>query len=102
MPKDVINWKVLQQSTWSWIGLILAVIVLAIVVSKIRALFWGDEDPAGDVRQLVQGAEEMRRTGALTEAEFRSIQSRAARRAVEVTLAQRGQSLPESKPASTE
>jgi hypothetical protein len=85
-----------------WIGLIVAIVVLAVVIKKIRALFWGDEDPAGDVHQLVEGAEEMRRTGALTEAEFRSIQSRAARRAVEVTLAQRGQTLPAGKAASTE
>jgi len=99
---DVINWKLLQESTWLWIGLIVAIVILAFVVAKIRALFWGDEDPAGDVHQLVEGAEEMRRTGALTEAEFRSIQSRAARRAVEVTLAQRGQTLPAGKATSTE
>jgi hypothetical protein len=103
MPKqDVIHWNMLQESTWLWIGLIVAIVVLAFAVQKIRALFWGDEDPAGDVQQLVEGAEEMRRTGALTEAEFRSIQSRAARRAVEVTLAQRGESLPAGKTTSTE
>ena len=99
---DVINWKLLQESTWLWIGLIVAIVILAFVVAKIRALFWGDEDPAGDVQLLVEGAEEMRRTGALTEAEFRSIQSRAARRAVEVSLAQRGQTLPVGKTTSTE
>jgi hypothetical protein len=92
----------LQDAAPRWIGLIVAIVVLAVVVKKIRALFWGDEDPAGDVQLLVEGAEEMRRTGALTEAEFRSIQSRAARRAVEVTLAQRGQTLPAGKPTSTE
>ena len=102
MPKENFDWKLLEQSTGAWIGLIVAIVILAIVVVRIRALFWGDEDPAGDVQQLVQGAEEMRRRGALTEAEFRSIQSRAARRAVEVTLAQRGHSLSESKPAVTE
>ena len=104
--QDVKAWdqlqEVLQSSTVSWIGLIVAIIILALFVYWIRALFWGDEDPAGDVQQLVQGAEEMRRTGALTEAEFRSIQSRAARRAVEVTLAQRGQTLPAGNAASTE
>jgi hypothetical protein len=44
----------------------------------------------------------MRRAGALTEAEFRSIESRAARREVELTLAAKGQGLPDSKPTSTE
>jgi len=107
MPQqDAKNWDraqdLLQDSTIWWIGLIVAIVVLAIVIAKIRALFWGDEDPAGDVQQLVEGAEEMRRTGALTEAEFRSIQSRAARRAVEVSLAQRGQTLPEGKTTATE
>ncbi len=92
----------LQESTPWWIGLIVAIVVLAVVVKKIRALFWGDEDPAGDVQLLVEGAEEMRRTGALTEAEFRSIQSRAARRAVEASLAQRGETLPAGKTTSTE
>ncbi len=94
--------ELLQDSTVWWIGLIVAIVVLTVVTAKIRALFWGDEDPAGDVQLLVEGAEEMRRTGALTEAEFRSIQSRAARRAVEVTLAQRGQTLPEGRATSTE
>jgi hypothetical protein len=92
----------LQDFAPRWIGLIVAIVVLAVVVKKIRALFWGDEDPAGDVQLLVEGAEEMRRTGALTEAEFRSIQSRAARRAVEASLAQRGETLPTGKTASTE
>ena len=92
----------LQDSAPRWIGLIVAIVLLAVVVKKIRALFWGDEDPAGDVQLLVEGAEEMRRTGALTEAEFRSIQSRAARRAVEASLAQRGQTLPVGKTTSTE
>ena len=92
----------LQDSAPRWIGLIVAIIVLAVAIKKIRALFWGDEDPAGDVQLLVEGAEEMRRTGALTEAEFRSIQSRAARRAVEVTLNQRGQTLPAGRTATTE
>jgi len=102
-PKDLDRLReLLQSSTVSWIGLIVAIVVLAVVVNKIRALFWGDEDPAGDVQQLVEGAEEMRRTGALTEAEFRSIQSRAARRAVEVTLAQRGQTLPTGKTTWTD
>jgi len=107
MPmQEVKNWdrlqELLQSSTVWWIGLIVAIVILAVVVKKIRALFWGDEDPAGDVQLLVEGAEEMRRTGALTEAEFRSIQSRAARRAVEVTLNQRGQTLPAGRTATTE
>ena len=106
MQKPDVKWDrlqdILQSSTVWWIGLIVAIVVLAVVINKIRALFWGDEDPAGDVQLLVEGAEEMRRTGALTEAEFRSIQSRAARRAVEVSLAQRGQTLPAGKTASTE
>jgi hypothetical protein len=107
MPKqdvqpDLIDWRLLAESGWAWFGLIVAIVVLAIVVAKIRSLFWGDEDPAGDVHQFVLRAEEMRRMGALTEAEFRSIQSRAARRAVEVTLAQRGHSLPEGRTNSTE
>jgi hypothetical protein len=92
----------LQESTPWWIGLIVAIVVLAVVVKKVRALFWDDEDPAGDVQLLVEGAEEMRRTGALTEAEFRSIQSRAARRAVEASLAQRGEALPAVKTTTTE
>jgi len=92
----------LQDSAPRWIGLIVAIVVLAVVVKKIRALFWDDEDPAGDVQLLVEGAEEMRRAGALTEAEFRSIQSRAARRAVEASLAQRGETLPTGKTTSTE
>ncbi len=103
MPRqEMIDWKLLQESTWLWFGLIVAIVILAIVVAKIRALFWDDEDPAGDVQQLVLGAEEMRRTGALTEAEFRSIQSRAARRAVEATLAQRGQNLPAGQSTATD
>jgi len=107
MPQQGVNnldrvQGLLQDSTAWWIGLIVAIVVLAVVVAKIRALFWDDEDPAGDVQLLVEGAEEMRRTGALTEAEFRSIQSRAARRAVEASLTQRGQTLPVGKTTSTE
>jgi hypothetical protein len=74
------DWELLWESAGAWIGLIVAIAALLYVVIRIRAWFREDEGPAGDVHQLLADASEMHRTGALTDAEYRSIQGRLTRR----------------------
>jgi len=85
--------NVFHESLGSWIGLIVAIVVLTYVVYRIRVWFRDEDDegPAGDVHQLLADADEMRRTGALTEAEYRSIQSQLS---AQLGRGERGQRRP--------
>lgn len=82
MNRDLLNWDMLRQSTGAWIGLIVAILALAVVIARVRALYREDDDPAGGLQQLLNDAEEMHRRGELSPAEYRSIQSRLSRRIV--------------------
>jgi hypothetical protein len=96
------NWEILKESTGAWIGLIVAIAILTFVVYRIRTWYREDEGPAGDAQQLLAETKEMYRSGALTDAEYRSIQSRLSRRAVDAVL---GKPRPDSKtgtPISTD
>jgi hypothetical protein len=71
-------WQILDESTWMIFGLVVALLAMAYALVRIRAWFRDDEDEglAGGVTELLGDVDEMRRSGALTETEYRSIQSR--------------------------
>jgi hypothetical protein len=66
--------KFLDQSFLSWIGLVVALFVMAGLVQWTRSWFRGSADPADCKDQILTRMEELRREGDLTEEEFRSIQ----------------------------
>jgi hypothetical protein len=83
--RETLNWEMLSKSTGAWIGLIVAILVLAYIVSRIRALYREDDDPAGGLQQMLNDADEMLRRGELSQTEYRSIQSRLSRQIVGVS-----------------
>ena len=66
----------LRESAWAWIGLIFAIVVLAWIVVRVRALFHSDDDPAENANQMLSEIREMYEEGKLSEEEFRSIKGR--------------------------
>jgi hypothetical protein len=66
----------LHKSAWEWIGLIFAIVVLAWIVVRVRALFHSDDDPAENANQMLSEIREMYDEGKLSEEEFRSIKGR--------------------------
>jgi uncharacterized membrane protein len=72
--------RLLSESVWTWIGLIFAFLVLVWVVSRIRAWFREDDDPAGNAREMLSEIREMYVEGDLSEEEFRSIKGRLTER----------------------
>ena len=77
LPIAAINFRdLLRESAWTWIGLIFAIVVLAWIVVRVRAMFHGDDDPAENANQVLSEIREMYEEGKLSEEEFRSIKSR--------------------------
>ena len=66
----------LSASAWTWIGLIVAFLVLAWIVVRVRAWYRDDEDHAENARQLLSEIQEMYDEGELSQEEFRSIKGR--------------------------
>ncbi len=76
--------ELLNSSTIWWIGLAIALIVLALLLQWLRSWYQGGADDADAREEIARQIEEMYRRGDLTEEEFRSIKSRSAQdRAVE-------------------
>lgn len=67
---------VLFESAWTWIGLIVAILVLAWIVVRVRAWYRDDEDHAENARRLLSEIQEMYDEGELSQEEFRSIKGR--------------------------
>jgi uncharacterized membrane protein len=68
--------EVFSASVWIWIGLIVAILVLAWIVVRVRAWYRDDEDHAENARRLLSEIQEMYDEGDLSEEEFRSIKGR--------------------------
>lgn len=68
--------EVLHQSAPTWIGLIFAIVVLAWIIVRVRASYYGDDDPDEDANQMLSEIREMYEEGKLSEEEFRSIKGR--------------------------
>lgn len=75
-PVDSTLQRLLQESVFVGIGLILAVAVLTWLIVRIRSWFREDEDPADDIHERLIQTREMHLEGHLSDAEFRSIQRR--------------------------
>ncbi len=74
--EDSTLWRLLDNSIWSAIGLIVALFVLAWLVRRIRMWFRDDTDPTADDHLLLTQISELRREGDLSEDEYRSIKGR--------------------------
>jgi uncharacterized membrane protein len=72
--------RVLSESLWTWIGLIFALALLAWIISRVRAWYREDDDPAGNAREMLSEIREMYVEGDLSEEEFRSIKGRLTER----------------------
>lgn len=70
----------LSQSIVWWIGLILALLILAWVVHRVHAWYRGGADPADNGDEIIQQMQESNRRGDLTDEEFRSIKSQLSGR----------------------
>lgn len=68
--------ELLSVSAWTWIGLIVAILVLAWIVVRVRAWYRDDEDHAENARRLLSEIQEMYDEGELSQEEFRSIKGR--------------------------
>jgi hypothetical protein len=75
-PTEV--WDFLGESFFAWIGLCVALLILAGVVYRLRSWWREDAGRAVDSNELLTQFRELHREGDLTEAEFRSIKSRLA------------------------
>lgn len=69
---------VLRESAGTWIGLVFAIVVLAWIVVRVRAMYYDDDDPDNDADQMLSEIREMYEEGKLSEQEFRSIKGRLA------------------------
>jgi uncharacterized membrane protein len=73
-------WKLLNRSAWELFGLVVAILVLAWLIVKIRSWLTGDDDPAEGDHELLVSIRELNREGDLTDDEYRSIKSRLVER----------------------
>jgi len=77
LPLAEANFRdVLRQSAGTWVGLIFAIVVLAVIVARVRAWYRSDDDPAENANQMLSEIREMYEEGKLSEEEFRSIKGR--------------------------
>lgn len=68
--------RLLSESLGVWIGLVFAIVLLAWIVSRVRAWYREDDGPAGNAQQMLSEIREMYVEGELSEEEFRSIKGR--------------------------
>lgn len=81
LPVAAISFReVLRESAWTWIGLVFAIVILAWIVSRVRAVYRSDDDPAENSNQMLSEIREMYEEGKLSEEEFRSIKGRLTSR----------------------
>ncbi|HWL07362.1 MAG TPA: hypothetical protein VNQ76_03010 [Planctomicrobium sp.] len=68
--------KFIHTITFYGIGLVIALIVMAFVVHRIRNWYRGSDDPADNQDEIIRQLKESASQGELTDEEFRSIKSR--------------------------
>jgi hypothetical protein len=68
--RDQLSWTVIYG-----IGLVIALVIMAVLIHYLRAWYRDGDDPAAADDEIVQQMEDLRRRGDLTEEEFRSIKS---------------------------
>ena len=73
----------LSSTSFQWIGLVVALVVMAVLVYRIRAWYRDGDDPADTADEIARQMQEMHRRGDLSEEEYRSIKSRNSRRQAE-------------------
>lgn len=73
-------WEFLNASLLQWIGLFVAIVVLAGVIVRIRTWIREDADAAADHYELLTGISDLHREGDLSEEEYRSIKGRLVSR----------------------
>jgi hypothetical protein len=69
-------WDLLDQSIWSGIGLVVALLVLAWAAYRLRSWYGDDEDRTDAEAQLLMQLRRLRVEGDVSEEEFRSIKGR--------------------------
>lgn len=67
--------KVVDDTTFSWIGLVVAIFLLAAFVQVMRSWYRDDAGLADPNDQILNQIEELHREGDVTDEEFRSIKS---------------------------
>lgn len=77
--QDVV-WNVLERSLYEWLGLGAVILVSIWLVVRIKARYWGHEDPKAADHQMLMQIGDLRREGQLTDEEYRSIKSRLVER----------------------
>lgn len=83
-------WRLFNASVYQWIGLIIALGVLAGVVVWIRSLFREDEDTTADAHLMMVQFSELHRQGHLSDDEYRSIKGRLVTEIRDHTLGRSG------------
>lgn len=68
------------QSMWAGVGLVVALVVLAWLVFRLRAWYGEDSDRTGGDHELLTHLRELHREGDVSEEEFRSIKGRLTER----------------------
>jgi uncharacterized membrane protein len=71
-------WDLLDQSMWSGIGLVVALLWLAWAAYRLRSWYGEDEDRADAGQEMLSQLRQMRAEGEVSEEEFRSIKGRLA------------------------
>lgn len=69
--------EMLNSSILLWIGLVIALLILAVLIRWLRSRYQGGADDTDAQEEITLQLEEMYRRGDLTEEEFRSIKSRS-------------------------
>jgi flagellar basal body-associated protein FliL len=67
--------QLLNSTSILWIGLGIAIVLLALAVHRIRAWYRDGDDPAAEAEEIVRQMQDLNRQGGLTDEEFRSIKS---------------------------
>lgn len=70
----------IDQSIWAGIGLVVALLVLAWVVYRLRTWYGDDADRTDGNHELLTHLRDLRREGEVSEEEFRSIKGRLTER----------------------
>jgi uncharacterized membrane protein len=70
----------IDQSLWAGIGLVVALLVLAWLVYRLRAWYGDDADSTDGNHELLTHLRDLRREGEVSEEEFRSIKGRLTER----------------------
>lgn len=74
--------KLLNSTTFYWVGLAVALVIMAVVIHALRNWYRDRDDPADADDKMVRELEELKRRGDLSDEEFRSIKGQVSSRRV--------------------